>query len=214
VRVLEGTWDEQMDRETVALLGALLFLLLALVGGGFTIREIIMPSIPGWARVACLFVGAALLVPFVLDLRSAPSDSTGVDAPVGSGASAPSGEVVIREDAGSWESPQGIQVAGLLATGEQKTPSVGDQVTIQFSLQNVGSRPVTFQQTFVAVRDPANAWMDDGHENEGRVVDPGSVVEVSHSFVVSAPGTWSFWPCYTLESGEECPDEWRKLLVL
>ena len=48
-----------MEPESVALLGGLLFLLIAVVGGGFTIREIIMPGVPRWGRLASL--GSSLL---------------------------------------------------------------------------------------------------------------------------------------------------------
>jgi hypothetical protein len=44
--------DDPMKPETVALLGGLLLLLIAIVGGGFTNKEIIMPGVPSWARMA------------------------------------------------------------------------------------------------------------------------------------------------------------------
>lgn len=56
-----------MTPQTVALLGGVLFLLLAIVGGGFSIKEITMPRVPTWARVACLLVGMVLVVPFLVD---------------------------------------------------------------------------------------------------------------------------------------------------
>lgn len=41
-----------MSGEVVALAGGILFVLVAIVGGGFTIRELVMPKVPHWARVA------------------------------------------------------------------------------------------------------------------------------------------------------------------
>ena len=60
-----------VSSEAVALVGGLLFLLIAVVGGGFTAKEIIIPGVPGWGRIASLAVGVALVVPyFSEELRS------------------------------------------------------------------------------------------------------------------------------------------------
>ena len=64
-----------MSPEAVALLGGLLFLLIAIVGGGFTAKEISLPGVPGWARVASLALGLALVVPYFL--QTLRSDETG-----------------------------------------------------------------------------------------------------------------------------------------
>ena len=50
---------------TVELLAALLFLLIALVGGGFTIKELSMPSVPGWARIVAALLGVFFAAAFL-----------------------------------------------------------------------------------------------------------------------------------------------------
>jgi hypothetical protein len=205
-----------MDAKTVALLGGLLFLLLAIVGGGFSIREINMPSIPGWARVACLFVGVGLVVPWILTEVGSDQEESRPAAVSGRFTSS-TAEGVIHEDGESYVSPHGIEVSGLLATGKHNSPAVGDRILIQFSFKNVGSDLVTFIETFVGVRSPDGKNEDFGHENEGLVFEPGSAVDINQSVLVDQAGTWEFWPCYTLKVGGEdtfCPDEWRAFEVL
>ena len=125
--------------------------------------------------------------------------------------------MVVHQDAAAYVSPHGIEVSGLVATGRHDPPTVGDRITIQFSLTNIGTSPLTFEQTFVGVRDPEDNNKDFGEENIGAVFEPGSVVNVKQSILVNAAGTWEFWPCYILGiDGEEthCPDEWRAFEVL
>ena len=104
-----------------------------------------------------------------------------------------------------------------MATGERTKPDIGDRIDIDFSLRNVGPEPVTFDDTFIAARNPDGGNEDFGYENEGKVLPPGDVLEISRSLVVDAPGVWEFWPCYDLPARPEpisCPDEWRSFEVL
>jgi hypothetical protein len=82
-----------------------------------------------------------------------------------------------------------------------------------FSLKNVGDKPVSFVDTFIAARDPRDANNDFAEENHGRNVAPGEVVEISGTTVVNVRGAWKFWPCYELPRGSDCPDEWRSFQV-
>lgn len=220
-----------MEPSTVALLGGLLFLLIAIVGGGFTIREIIMPSVPGWARAASLIVGAALVVPYVagaLDDDSAPSpvpsstpsaasSPTPNPAPGSQPAAvAPAGQVEIYSADDSDISGHGVEVSGLLASGERAEPTVGDRIHIQFSLRNANTRPLTFEETFIAARDPRDANKDFGHANAGAVLPPNGRLQISGSIIVDARGLWQFSPCYNLRRrGDDtfCPGEWRAFQV-
>ena len=63
-----------MSPEAVALVGGLLFLLIAIVGGGFSAKEVMIPGVPRWARIASLAVGMALVVPYFAQALS--SDQT------------------------------------------------------------------------------------------------------------------------------------------
>ncbi len=204
-----------MAPETIALSGGLLFLLIAIVGGGFTIREIIMPRVPSWARVASLVVGVVLIVPFFVAVIS-PDQSGSTAGPPQPGTSGPSGETLIYSDTKSDVSNDEIEVSGLRATGQQTRPAVGDRIKVEFSLKNVGSETVTFEETFIGARDPAGNNEDFGHSNAGKALPPGDAVEISSSLIVDSAGTWQFWPCYVLQIGNQsafCPDEWRAFQV-
>jgi len=205
----------EMAPENVALLGGLLFLLIAIVGGGFTIREIMMPRVPSWARVASLLVGAALIGPyFAAALTAGPGDAASDSPP--SGPSPAPREGVIWRDGERNVSKDGIEVSGLLARGERPRAAVGDRIRIQFRLRNVGSSAVALEEAFVAARNPGGDNLDFAHANEGRELSPGDAVKMSSSIVVDARGLWQFWPCYSLRTRGEatlCPDEWRAFQI-
>lgn len=189
-----------MSPEAVALLGGLLFLLIAIVGGGFTIREIIMPGVAPWGRAASLIVGVALVVPYFV---------TGSEGSPPSSASAAPREGLVHEDGERDVSEDGIEVSGLRVSGERSKPAAGDRIRIEFSLRNVGSSAVTFEETFIAARNPGDENRDFAHGNEGDVLEPGDAVKVSSSIIPDSTGIWQFFPCYTLRSGSFCPDKWR-----
>jgi hypothetical protein len=128
------------------------------------------------------------------------------------GSSTPSGQATLFEDQTSYRSAHGIELSGLRAVGQHDPATVGDRITIEFSLENVGTDSLTFEETFVAARSPDDDYKDFGYDNVDRVFDPGSVVEIRHSIDVDAAGTWRFWPCYSLTTGE-CPDEWQAFPV-
>jgi len=50
-----------IEVQTICVLGGLLFILIAIVGGGFNIREITIPKVPKWMRVVSFIVGLGLL---------------------------------------------------------------------------------------------------------------------------------------------------------
>jgi hypothetical protein len=213
-----------MEPETVALLGGLLFLLIAIVGGGFTIKEIIMPGVPRWARMASLLVGAALVVPYFASVFEEGEDRSGVSSTPGpngavrrpAASSPPASQQTVFEDSAPHMSQDGIEVSGLLATAKHADVSVGDRIAIQFSLRNAGSEAVTFEYVFIAARNPQDDNVDFGEAEQGTVVAPGDTVEISSSIVVDLVGIWEFWPCYYLRAGggeSECPDEWRRFEV-
>jgi hypothetical protein len=206
-----------MTPEAVALLGGLLFLLIAIVGGGFTVREIIMPGVSPWARAAALVVGVLVVPYFATDPSPSPTRAAAADSPPPSADTAPR-EGVVHEDGERDVSQDGIEVSGLRASGEHPKPAAGDRIRIQFLLRNVGSSAVTFEETFIAARNPGDDNKDFGHGNEGDLLAPGDAVKISSSIVLDARGIWQFFPCYALhtrgEASSYCPDEWRAFDVL
>jgi hypothetical protein len=91
-----------------------------------------MPSIPGWARVVCLFVGVGLVVPRVLTEVGSDKDESAPAAVSGrsisSTADGSAGGDVIHDDGEGYVSPDGIEVSGLRATGKHNPPAPGDRI--------------------------------------------------------------------------------------
>lgn len=216
-----------MNSDVVALLGGLLFLLLALVGGGFTIKEISMPTIPSTARAACLVVGVALVVlSFVPSLRDgyAPAaddgpttGNVGTTASSGDSSQPGSGEFVVRDRPEPVLAQEdGIEVLDLVATGPQKPLLVGDVLTVRYTLRNAGSSPFTFAEVFTGTIPPEGVDEDPpdaGHDNQGRVLAPGESLHIEHLVTLYGAGTWTIWPCYEKQNPDGsiswCPDTWN-----
>jgi hypothetical protein len=131
----------------------------------------------------------------------------------GSSPSSPPGASEIYRDTKSFVSADAIELSNLHATSQRQPPIIHDRIRIGFSLKNVGDKPVTFVETFIAARDPGGANQDFAEENDGRKVAPGEVVEISGVTVLDVRGVWKFWPCYELPRGDDCPDEWRSFQV-
>jgi hypothetical protein len=208
-----------MSPEAVALLGGLLFLLIAIVGGGFTAKEISLPGVPGWARLASLALGVALLVPYFS--QSLRSDETG-SPETASAASinlppspSPSPDGVIKDARNRRDvSPDDIEVSGLLATSVESHPVVGDSIDVEFKLRNVGSEAVALDDAFVGVRTPESENGDFANSDRRVVLKPHQAMTINGSRVFDAAGSWTIFPCYQLATGEYCPSEWRAFQVL
>lgn len=56
-------------------------MLVAVVGGGFTRREVVMPRVPKWGRVAAGILGVVLLLPFMLVSLGPTSSEAPTPAP-------------------------------------------------------------------------------------------------------------------------------------
>lgn len=205
-----------MSPEAVALLGGLLFLLIAIVGGGFTAKEISLPGVPGWARVASLALGLALLLPyFVQNLRSDETRSPGAVSAAAFDLPSPSPDGVLEDARDRRDvSPDGIEVSGLMATSAGSRPGVGDSVDVEFTLRNVGQEAIALDDAFVGVRTPDDENGDFANSDRRAVLKPHQAVTVSGSRVFDAAGTWTIFPCYELSTGEYCPSEWRAFQVL
>jgi hypothetical protein len=212
-----------MEPGAVGLFGGLLFLLIAVVGGGFTIKEIAMPAVPNWARVASLAIGAALVVPYFArhDTATAPTVQPATAANVVASAAAPKPATggarrYVYRPGGTDISPESIELFGLQASGPNDPPRIGDRIDVRFTLRNDGSAPVTFAEAFVAARAPDDDNRDFGAAYEGQVLTTRATITVSSSIVVDRAGLWDFWPCYDIKRGTRergCPDGWRSFQV-
>jgi hypothetical protein len=191
--------------ETVALAAGILFLLIGVVGGGFSVEKAQIPQVPTWARVVSSLIGLAFLGAFVYTSLSEPDD----DAIATGEAKRPEGaDAVLQEDPGpALATTDGIEVSQILVTGKKPTP-VGASVVIAYRLTNRAPSPVEFDSTFIGVRDPDNGNRD-VEVNAGFSLRPQESKDFSKTLSLDGGGQWTIWPCYILVSGSSCPDGWR-----
>jgi hypothetical protein len=135
-----------------------------------------------------------LVVAIVANLQTTPSVNEDVidrqDATQAGGG--------IDVDSTPVTSPDGIRLTGLKAASGNDPASVGDTVTVSYSLTNVGDEPIQLEFTFVGVRDPAGENRDTEDMNEGRALAPGETVNAQGRRLLDGAGAWEFWPCYVL----------------
>jgi hypothetical protein len=203
-----------MSVQVVALGGGILFVLVAIVGGGFAIREIVLPKVPRWARAASGVFGILLLLPFMLNLL--PGRIAG-DSLVANGVdSRPSvqGGGGIEIDTEPETTSDQIRLTGLSASVRNEPPRVGDTVTIRYSLTNTGTDLAQLEYTFVGARNPAGGHADAEDGNEQRAMKPAETIQVNGTVFLDKAGTWTMWPCYVLVGDQFCPDKWKAFSVL
>ena len=198
--------------QVISFIAGAAFILIAVIGGGFAIKEITVPSVPkagriGLGIVGSLFISYSLLVtliPILRDGRTIGENSTNV--PVSRR------EENIYANEAEDISPHGIKVLGLRALSLNDPPRVNDRITVQFSLQNVKRDPIALNPIFIGARDPAGKNVDFGRANYEKVLAPDEVIDVKSSIIVTERGVWKFWPCYKT-GGTYCPDEWRAFQI-
>jgi hypothetical protein len=212
-----------MTSDTIGMLAAAVFLLIAVVGGGFTVKELSVPAVPTWGRIVAGLLGVLFVVPFVLGLFGIDDDADKAsDGPEAAGeveSGDPSGEGSVRLccDGPFQPSEESIRLLEVVATSDRPEPVVGDRITVSFTIQNVGQEPFLLTETFVAARDPDDANGDFGHGNGSYVLEPAESVTTTGSRLVNQPGTWQFTPCYAFEQdGKQhyCPMSWNTFPVL
>lgn len=194
-----------MTPETVALAAGILFLLIGVVGGGFSVEKAQIPQVPTWARVVSSLIGLAFLGAFVYTSLPEPDDdATGTrEAERTEGA-----DVVLHEDPGpALATTDGIEVSQILVTGKDPTP-VGASVVIAYRLTNRALSAVEFDSAFIGVRDPDNGNRDE-EVDAGFSLRPRESIDLRQTLLLDRGGEWTIWPCYNLVSGTSCPDDWR-----
>ena len=151
-----------------------------------------------------------LVVAIVANLQTTPS----VDEDVSDQQDATEAGGGIDVDSTPVTSPDGIGLTGLKAASGSDPASVGDTVTVSYSLTNVGDEPIQLEYTFVGVRNPAGENRDAEDMNEGSVLAPGETVNAQGRRLLDSAGSWEFWPCYELSDGRQCPDKWQAFEIL
>jgi hypothetical protein len=183
-----------VDIKTIELLAAILFVLIALVGGGFVVKEVTIPKVPGWARVVSALLGLLFLLLFFAPWEGGETGS------------------YRYAWSGSDESRHGLVLTDLLATAPHDPPRLHDPLEVRFSLRNGTGATIKLAATFVVGRDPEGGNRDFGHSNEGRLVRPAERVETTGVILLDAPGVWTVGPSYDL-GNETYPGEWHRFPV-
>jgi TIR domain len=181
-------------------------------GGGPPDRQRRRPSTRA-SILAGVGVGVVLIllvVAIVANRQTTPSSTaTPTD---GQGATEAGGGIDV--DSTPVTSPDEIRLTDLKAASGSDPASVGDTVTVSYSLTNVGDEPIQLEYTFVGVRNPEGENRDTEDMNEGRVLAPGETVNAQGRRLLDGAGSWEFWPCYVLSGERFCPDKWQVFFIL
>lgn len=192
-----------MTPETLGLLAGLLFLLIAVIGGGFKMERVEIPQVPQWARLVSAVLGVVLVAPSVYR-----SFTQGSPRPEG-----PPSEVTIYSDEQPETSSDNIRLLGIQVTSPRDPPHGGDRLTIEFTLRNAAPVPVTLGDTHVGVRDPNRFNKDTPEQNIGRTLASEEELRVEATIIVDQKGRWEFWPGYKIDD-RYGPPEWRAFEIL
>ncbi|MCA1604682.1 MAG: hypothetical protein LC775_04210 [Acidobacteria bacterium] len=202
-----------MAAETIALIAGAAFILIAIIGGGFTVKELTIPAVPWRGRLVSGIVGV-FFIAYSLTLTLVPLLPG--ESPPNAGGPPPSagGETAIYTDDLPSVSNDNVRVSGLRAISEHNPPQVNDRIKIQFrlGLREGAVEPVVLGYTFTGARNPANANKDFGEGNYEKILTPHESLDIESTILVAEEGVWSFWPCYAI-GNTFCPDEWRAFQV-
>ena len=181
-------------------------------GGGPPDRQRRRLSTRAWI-LAGVGVGVVLLllvVAIVANRQTTPApNATPID---GQGATQAGGGIEV--DSTPVTSGDEIRLTGLKAVSRNSPPSVGDTITVSYSLTNVGDQPIQVEYTFVGARNASDDNKDSEDMNEGRVLGPGETLDAQGRILLDSAGAWELWPCYELSGGRQCPDKWQVFFVL
>ncbi|WP_107773689.1 hypothetical protein [Nocardioides sediminis] len=206
-----------MSEETIALTMGSLFLLIAIVGGGFSVERAQIPQVPTWARVVSSVIGASFLAFFayatlggsgVTPVVDRATDSV-VERQAPTEARPPADG--IHRDAGPHATASGIELTDLVASWQDPLV-VNDTLAIGYRLTNAGDTSVELEYVFVGVRDPADTNRDK-EVDQLVTLAPGDSIDLQTTLLLDQEGVWSIWPCFGIAGGTECPDEWRAFEV-
>ncbi|MDE2931241.1 MAG: hypothetical protein OXQ27_09990 [Chloroflexota bacterium] len=99
--------------------------------------------------------------------------------------------------------------------GSEKSPfKVGQEIYIEFTVQNLRVPPIELKRTFVAVNHPTGEEKDYGLVHEGVEVVRYQKFETGVVIPLDAAGNWEIWPCYQLVLDDDtlrdrCTPKWQ-----
>jgi hypothetical protein len=195
-----------MTSETATLFVGVLFLLIAIIGGGFSAKDVTIPSVPKWARIVSALLGSAFILLFAFSTYSSKLPNvTG-------------GTLIIYANSQPDVTPHNITFVQLEAKAPHNPPLVNDTITVKFILKYVGKTPIELDSgTFLSVRNPSGQNVFISRLNANRVIQPNETIETEMSVVVDSKGAWELNPCYKLKdegiAGGFCPEGWRGFIL-
>ena len=94
------------------------------------------------------------------------------------------------------------------------TVKVGQEVYIEFKVQNLRKSSVRLHKGFVGAINPRGETVDIGAVHEGAEVERFQEFQVGVLVEFNEPGKWTVWPCYELIDEDDtlrnrCTDKWR-----
>jgi hypothetical protein len=192
-----------MEPVTILLLAGIGFLLIAVVGGGFEIKEIKIPIVPRWARILSGLLGMIFCGLSVADFPQPPPPPP------------PRGQFVYEDKNQDTNSHQ-LKFLTLTAKSKNNPPQVGDQLTVEFTLQNVSDQPIKILGTYVTAYDPSEQNKDFGFSSRNILLLPQEIITTKGSMIVSVPGTWELGPHYAIGENWDIalyPGHWHRFSV-
>ena len=96
-----------------------------------------------------------------------------------------------------------------------KSPfKVGQEIYIEFTVQNLRVPPIELRRTFIAVNHPTGEEKDFGLVHEGVEVVRYQKFKTGVVIPLDVAGTWEIWPCYQLVLEDEtlrdrCTPKWQ-----
>ena len=201
-----------MDITTILLLAGIIFILIAIVGGGFEIKEIKIPTVAKWARIVSGILGLVFCGLFFI-ITVYPNVTKSIEHHDNNK------NIKIFEDKEPDVTSDNIKLIEILAKSPHSPPIVNDRLIIEFTLQNVGKNPIKILGTFVVARSPSGENQDFGDSNQSKTIQPQEIIKTKAYKIVDVPGIWQFGPCYSLdlpviqEEENLCPSEWRRFPI-
>ena len=118
--------------QVIAFIAGSVFILIAIIGGEFTVKELNVPTVSKAGRivsgiVGVLFISMSILMALIpsFPVESSPGERSAND-------STPHREEVVYLDDTMVTSPSGIKVSRIRALSQNNPPQVNDRITITF----------------------------------------------------------------------------------
>lgn len=129
----------------------------------------------------------------------------------------PEGLITIYEDKQPDINMHNIKFIELTARSIHNPPKVNDRIFVEFTIQNVSSRPINILGTYVTAYDPLKEEKSFAYGNKNTILKPQEIIKTSGSLIVDIPGIWEMGPHYALGkewNGEQYPGHWKRFQIL